>query len=561
MSVGNEFIELELDKSPATLIVGVNGAGKSSAITDTIFYALFSRPFRDIKKLSLINSITKKGLLVELDFDINGVPYMVRRGMKPNIFEVFCRDEMINQDADARDYQDIFEKNILRVTHKSFRQIVVLGSASFVPFMQLPGGQRREIIEDLLDLQIFTSMNIVVKKKISENEAFSTELESSKRVLNERLRLMRKHAEELRNSNEQVIIDTQTLIQDQNSEISALEARKAELEQLLIDDENVKSSEKALSTKIQDIGNLRAKIEQKRERIKREVNFFHDNDECPTCKQNIDTEFKCEAVEERLGQTDELETALTKLQNQYDQLNKDLNDIIKRKNDLINVKIDINSINTKISSALDYIDELEKKIKALRKKNKEVDTSELANVADELKETVAHLTQLAEDRDTLSIFLGMIKDGGIKSQIIRQYIPIMNKLINKYLTEMDCFFGFELDDNFQETIKSRYRDDFSYSSFSEGEKARINLAILFAWRAIAKMRNSINTNLLVFDETMDGSLDNAGTEHFFKIVQQLASDSNIFIISHKENMIDKFDNVLRFNKVKNFTVLEGRDAA
>jgi DNA repair exonuclease SbcCD ATPase subunit len=553
LSTGNQFTEISFDTHKTNLIVGENGAGKSSML-DALSYVLFNKPFRKINKPQLINSITRKGLLVECEFTSNGQEYKIIRGMKPNIFEVWKNGTMLNQSAASGDYQDIVEKQILKVNHRSFCQVVILGSASFVPFMQLPGGQRREIIEDLLDLRIFTVMNTLLKTKISNNNAAISDAETKKHVASEKVKLMRSHVQEIKAQNIETmeikknhIVNTREQIRDTRHDAEMLMAENFELEQHIADEQSVR-------VKMREMDKIRIQLTDRVTTLAKEIKFFHEYDNCPTCRQTIDAVFKEETIESRSSKVDDTKNAMEKLQAQYNETSIQLDKISKIQAKIQTNNIEISKLNTRISSWLEVIDGLNKELNNIKEKHAQLDTSAIEAQELELVRLEKLHEQLVNEKEIIAAAALLLKDGGIKAKIIKQYIPIINKLINKYLSAMDFFVNFELDENFDETIGSRFREDFSYASFSEGERMRVNLAVLFTWRAIAKLRNSINTNLLIMDEIMDSSLDTNGTDEFLKILEHVIGDSNVFIISHKtEAMLDKFDNVLRFEKTKNFS--------
>lgn len=553
LSTGNLFTEIEFDKHNTTLIVGENGAGKST-ILDALSFVLFSKPFRKINKPQLINTITKRDLIVEIEFSINRNKYKIVRGIRPNVFEVYMNDVLLNQSAEMKDYQEILEKQILKISHKSFCQVVVLGSASFVPFMQLPTGQRRDIIEDLLDLQIFTVMNNLLKIKTNENKDSIISNASDKKVITAKIDLIRQHLIELQNNDEAIIAEKKERLNEVMSQIEAFDLDVESYEMNIKELETMISDQDSVTKKMKKLENLRQQIEIKREILTNEVKFFSEHDNCPTCKQNIDQEFKCQAIDKKNGSIQEIETGLLQLVDQYEEYSKRVENIIKIQNEIQTARLERHKTLTKIESLENYKKELEEEIKNIKKANKERDDNNLQELEEVLSSLTKEGVELEEDRIILAAAGALLKDGGIKSRIIRQYIPIINKLINKYLSAMEFLVQFELDEEFNETIRSRHRDEFSYASFSEGEKMRINLAILFTWRAVAKLRNSISTNILIMDEVFDSSLDATGTEEFMKILNQLTLDTNTFIISHKTDQIaDKFNNVIRFEKHRNFS--------
>jgi DNA repair exonuclease SbcCD ATPase subunit len=553
LSTGNIFTELELNSNGNTLIVGENGAGKSTLL-DALSFGLFGKPFRKINKPQLLNSITQKQLLVEIEFSINKNEYKIVRGMKPNVFEVYKDNKLLNQSAEMKDYQEVLENQIIKVNHKSFCQVVVLGSATFQPFMQLTAQQRREIIEDLLDLQIFTSMNSLLKDKVLLNTESINKSTSDIKLIEEKITLIKEHLVEMQSNNEKIIEEKKQRVKDTIEQVKKLtDEHKAALiicEKL---QEQLKDEE-AVSKKINKLGQLKHQIEANLGIINKEVNFFHKYDNCPTCKQQIDEQFKSETVETKQKEIENIQNGLEKLAIEYENTNNKLNDLIIVHADINSKKLELNSIKTKINSLLEYRETLDEEINRIAKQSPIKEDNKIPDLEKQLKEIQTEYSKYLEEKNILSVASALLKDGGIKSKIVKQYVPIINKLINKYLSAMEFMCQFELDEQFNETIKSRYRDIFSYSSFSEGEKMRINLAILFAWRAIAKLRNSINTNLLIMDEVFDSSLDSNGTDEFLKIIKNLTSDTNTFIISHKtDQLYDKFEKVIKFEKHKNFS--------
>lgn len=553
LSTGNLFTELDLSTNKTTLIVGENGAGKSTLL-DALSFVLFGKPFRKVNKPQLLNTITQKQLIVEIEFSIGPNKYKIVRGMKPNVFEVYKDGKLLNQSAEMKDYQEILEKQIIKVNHKSFCQVVVLGSATFQPFMQLTASQRREIIEDLLDLQIFTTMNFLLKDKVSLNNEAINEITSNKKLLEEKISLMKEHLVKIQNSNEKLIEEKQSRIAETNEQIEKLNNEYWEYEKTRQEFETSLADEEAVSKKMNKLGQLRHQIEANLGILNKEVSFFHKYDNCPTCKQQIDQQFKSETIDNKESEIKKIQEGLEKLSEEYEKVNARINELIEIHMNINSTNIEISRVKTKISSLIEYRNTLEKEIQNIDQKIVEEQDNKIPDLETKLIDLEKEYNECLEDRNVFSVASSLLKDSGIKSKIIKQYIPIINKLINKYLSSMEFMCQFELDEEFNETIKSRYRDVFSYSSFSEGEKMRINLAILFAWRAIAKLRNSVNTNILIMDEVFDSSLDSNGTEEFLKIINSLTSDTNTFIISHKtDQLYDKFEKVIKFEKHKNFS--------
>lgn len=555
LSTGNEFTEIDLHRKKTTLIVGRNGAGKSTFL-DALSYCLYNKAFRNINKPQLMNSITGKNLLVEVEFNIGGREYLVRRGQRPNVFEIYQDGKLLNQVADNRDYQGMLENNILRMNHRSFRQIVVLGSANFIPFMQLPAHARREVIEDLLDIQVFSVMNTLLKNKIAANK--EAIIENQHQVdLNENLMQMHnKHLQEMKQNNDELIQDKIEKIAQYEAEVEEL-FKEIELKNRQIADIESQTESKDWNEKSLEARTLRAKIETSIQSLTKKINFYTTETSCPTCKQDISEEFKATVLSNsnaKLAKSksglDDLDARLAKIQEKLNK-QKETNDKIHSLNQLVSeLNAKINSNNRIIGSFQKEIEETKARAKVLAKNM----AGPTQSYAERVHELHIEAEKLRNDRETLGVAASLLKDGGIKALIIKQYIPVMNKLINKYLQMMEFYVDFQLDESFKESIHSRGRDDFSYDSFSQGEKMRIDLSILFAWRAIAKMRNSASTNLLIFDEIFDSSLDGQGTDEFLKILQSLTSDTNTFIISHKvDSIVDKFETVIKFEKNKNFS--------
>lgn len=554
LSTGNVFTELKLDEAQTTIIMGKNGAGKSTVI-DALSFVLFGKPFRKINKPQLLNSITQKNLRVEVEFNIGPVDYKIIRGIKPNVFEVYQDGSLLNQSAEMKDYQSILEKNILKVNHKSFCQIVILGSATFQPFMQLTTGQRREIIEDLLDLQIFTTMNSVVKDKLLTINEDISDINTNKKILDNKITILKEYREQDINSSDKFIQEKKSLIEETVKKIESVKESIVSVENEINSLSEKASDLDSLNKRLNKLNSLKHKIEANLAIIKKDITFFEEHQNCPTCQQSIEDSFKDQKISDKASEKQSIEEGLIKLSEEFKNTNEKIDQILKINSDITEHKLTKNSLKTKLSSFLDYKESLEKEIEKANSEKK--DYSEIPKLEKELKSLEKKYNDITEEKNTLQVVALLLKDGGIKSKIIKQYIPIMNNLINKYLASMEFMCNFELDENFNETIKSRHRDVFSYSSFSEGEKMRINLAILFAWRAIAKMRNSINTNLLIMDEVFDSSLDSNGTEEFIKIINDLTIDTNTFIISHKTDQLsDKFERVIEFEKYKNFSRLK-----
>jgi len=553
LSTGNVFTTIELGSAPSTLITGTNGAGKSTLL-DAVVYGLYGKPFRKITKPQLVNSINNKDMLVEITFAVGGNNYMIRRGMKPNIFEIYKDGGLINQDAAKRDYQDYLENNILGINYKSFGQIVVLGSATYVPFMELPAQQRREIIEDLLDIQVFSTMGLLAKDQLSDNKkdiqenAYKIELTESKiesaKDNNDAIRKIRE------TEVEKIRAKMAGHIEDIETRVKKIESIESEIQSLY---ETI-SDKKFVESKFDKAFTLLDNLErQQRDRFK-ELRFYHDHDNCPTCKQGIDHEFKEKFRSEQYVKRKEVDDAIIELQAKIAEYQKRLNKISKVEDNVQTKSFETSEVKAEIRSSKNALLGFKKELEDAERQVEEVDTSKLKGFEEDLEKLQAARVILLDDREVLGVVSTILKDGGIKARIISQYIPVMNKLINKYLAAFDLFVDFQLDENFNEIIKSRFRDKFSYSSFSEGEKLRITLAIMLSWRSVAKLRNSVSTNLLLLDETLDGALDGVGIESLIETLHSLNSDDNIFVISHRgDQLADKFDTMIRFDKIKNFS--------
>lgn len=561
ISTGNIFTEIDLARSKSTLIVGENGAGKST-ILDALSFALYGKPFRNINKPQLINAITQKNLLVEIEFDIGKNSYLIKRGLKPGVFEIYSNGTLMNQDSAVRDYQEYLEKNILKLNHKSFSQIVVLGSANFVPFMQLPAGTRRQVIEDLLDIQIFSTMNTLLKEKIQKNKEDMVEIGFEMKSLSDKIDLHKKHLETLRTNNDELIKGKEKQIDDLNEKI---DEATISITNLTLDNTTLNKSiedKEKVNKKFSKLQDIRTQIASKYTKLQKDILFFQQNNDCPTCRQGIVHEHKNQIVDTSKKQLEELQSGTSILQSEIDACFARIDEINDVNKKITENNKKITELNTQVAMWQTFVVGLQKEITNMSNvvSHNDDNNEDLKQMKSDLKQAIATKEQLMKDKQVLDVAASLLKDGGIKTKIIKQYIPIINQLINKYLSAMDFFVNFELNENFEETIKSRFRDEFSYASFSEGEKMRIDLALLFAWRAVAKLRNSSSTNLLIMDEVFDSSLDTGGTDEFIKILNGLTQDTNVFIISHKgDQLYDKFHSVIRFEKHKNFSRMATND--
>jgi DNA repair exonuclease SbcCD ATPase subunit len=556
LSTGNVFTEVDILKSRTNLIVGENGAGKST-ILDALTFALFGKSFRKINKPMLVNSINEKDCMTEIEFSIGRNEYKVIRGIKPAKFEIYCNDQLWNQESTSVDQQKNLEQNVLKMNYKSFTQIVVLGSSTFVPFMRLPIAQRREIIEDILDIQIFSVMNVVLKDKIRENRDELKEFDYQLDLLKEKVELQKNYLLELDKKNKADISKKQEkvleLVEDENKQHVLIEQTNVVIENL-----NKQIGEYSTSSnKLKKLNTFLIKLSSKMQACQKEHAFFEDNKVCPTCTQDLSDELRA----------DKISSGKTKL----DEMSLGYNDMLAaigkeevRFNNWNNISSEITSSNNQISQANFKINQIRKSIDEVDQEIKDLESgggdkkeaySKLETIIGEKKELSLQLGESKKDKDMLSVASGLLKDNGIKTRIIKKYLPIMNKLINQYLQGMEFYVNFSLNENFEETIKSRYRDQFSYDSFSEGEKARIDIALLLTWRSIAKLKNSVDTNLLILDEIFDGSLDQGGASDLGWILRNFDDNTNVFVISHKEQMADKYDRTLNVEKHKNFSII------
>lgn len=554
LSTGNQNTEINLTKYPTNLIIGTNGAGKSTLL-DALTFALFGKPFRKINKPQLINSVNEKDCIVEVEFSIGNTNWKVIRGIKPNIFEIHKDGSILNQSAAALDQQKWLEQNVLKMNYKSFTQIVILGSSTFVPFMQLTATNRREVIEDLLDIRIFSSMNNLIKDKIRGLREEIKVLDLKKESLNDKVRMQKNFIEELELRGKENIKSKETKIQNILVEENDLMNNNAIIEKDVFKLNKEVECMTGATSKLRKLGNLKGKISNKVSTITKEHKFFTENTVCPTCTQSIEEDF-------RINKINDAQTKAKELQSGYKELEVAIKEEEERERQFTALSKEITSLthgisqnNIKIAGCQRQIRDLESEIQRVTEQlaDRNIEDEKLANFQDSLKTTY---DDLATKKDTINYYdfsYSLLKDGGVKSKIIKKYLPLINQQVNRYLQLMDFYINFTLDEEFNETVQSPIHENFSYSSFSEGEKMRIDLALLFTWREVARMKNSVNTNLLIMDEVFDSSLDGFGTEEFLKIIRFVVKDANIFVISHKESLHDKFADVIRFEKVKGFS--------
>lgn len=555
LSTGNDWTEIKLNRSRSTLIVGSNGAGKSTMI-DALSFALYGKPFRNINKPQLVNSITQKGTVVEIEFKVNNKEYRVVRGIKPAVFEIYMNGTLLSQSADVREYQEFLETQIIRMNWKAFSQIIVLGNANYTPFMQLPAWHRREVIEDLLDLQVFSRMNALLKDKIAANKEAAAENTLDIRLINHKIELQKKHEEAI-NKNITDIVESKKYkvleyvekIQQTKEKIETIGTELRDLEA------KYNSQYERTYAKYSELTEFRSKFAASLVNINNQLIFFHDNDTCPTCKQNIEPDFKHSAMSAKITKRTELMSAIDKADKSIEKYRTKLNELDEMNTQIQRLRFDIQSESTLLTSYREARKDLLAEIDALlNETTSKITTSDMDDHNKELKSANRIKEKLANERNLLEVAANMLKDNGIKTKIIKQYVPVINKLINKYLAQMEFFVNFELNEKFEETIKSRHRDVFTYASFSEGEKARLDLALILAWRAIAKLRNSSSSNLLILDEVFDGSLDGVGTDYLLEVFNGFEDGTNLFVISHKQDVLfDKFHSAIRFEKIKSFS--------
>jgi DNA repair exonuclease SbcCD ATPase subunit len=553
LSTGNQFIEIQLDRNPSTLVIGENGAGKSTVL-DALCFGLFGKPFRGINKPQLLNSVNNAGCVVEVEFKIGTKNIKVVRGIKPNIFEIYINDKMYNQDANMRDYQKYLEQQILKLNYRSFTQVVILGSSTFIPFMQLKARHRREVVEEILDIQIFSLMNILLKQKLKNIAENIRDINYQLDLTGEKIVLQEKYINDVKKNKNKIIKEKNKLISDNENEIFS---RNSGIEELSKDNDNLLSlisDNEKTKKKAFKLIDIKSTLIEKHKTHSKAVDFFENNDECPTCQQHIDEIFKKEMISDKQKDVTKFAVGIKELEEELSKAQERIQEISDIADKIRENEVQIAKENSSVTQLEKFNATLHAEIAQFKTGDvSKSDYNKLKELKKDLSATENHKAKLREDLTYSEAARSMLQDTGIKTKIIKQYLPVMNKLINTYLTSMEFYVNFTLNENFNETIKSRYRDEFTYDSFSEGEKMRIDLALLFTWRAIAKMKNSTNTNLLMLDEIFDSSLDSTGTDEFLKILNTL-SDENIFVISHKQDVLaDKFRSTIKFEKVKNFS--------
>ena len=554
LSTGNQYTEIDFTKNKTNLIVGTNGAGKSTVL-DALCFSLFGKPFRRINKPQLVNSVNEKDCRVEVEFSIGKSDWKVVRGIKPAIFEIWKNDAILDQSSAALDQQKWLEQNILKMNYKSFTQIVILGSSNFVPFMQLSAAHRREVIEDLLDIKIFSSMNTLIKEKIRQSKEEIKILDLKKESFLDKVKMQENFIEELENRGKENIQKKLHSISTLDKEVEVFMRESGILEENIFEKQKEVEDYIGAGDKLRKFGTLKGKISQKVSTLTKEHKFFTENTVCPTCTQEIDDTFRINRINDAQNKAKELQSGYTELEEaikEEEGRERQFNTITK---EILKLTNDISQNNIKISGYQRQIRDLESEVQTITKQleNRNTEHEKLESFKDNLKITY---DSLASKKDTINYYdfsYSLLKDGGVKSKIIKKYLPLINQQVNRYLQMMDFYINFTLDQEFNETVQSPIHEDFSYSSFSEGEKARINLALVFAWREVAKFKNSVHTNLILFDEVFDSSLDGFGTDEFLKIIRYVIKDANVFVISHKTGLEDKFETVHRFEKVKGFS--------
>ena len=556
LSTGNQPIEVALDMSQTTLVVGTNGSGKSTLL-DALCFVLFNRPFRIIKKEQMVNTINNGDCMVEVEFDVGTKNYIVRRGIKPNVFEIFCNGKMINQDASNIDYQKYLETNIMKLNYRSFIQVVLLGSSSYEPFMKMKPRYRREVVEEILDIRVFGLMDLILRSQQSDLQKKLTEVRHQAELIKTKYETEAKYLKtlEAKGSDNQRV--QQNKLEENNKNKIEYERKLQNLNEQIAISQNELIGQEKITKKVKELEKYETKIEQNLDTHKKTLKFFQENDTCPVCTQSIEADFKEEKCNHETTTISKLESGLSQLVGELSKQEEKIAAFGKVSQKIQDMNLDIAKISASLESLKRHSDQIQQEISTSETRDVDIENIELEleKMRSDLKEAEIALSKVQEEKDYVDILREILNDKGAKAQIIRKYVPIMNSLINKYLQAMDFYISFNLDEEFNETVKSRFRDTFNYNNFSEGEKMRIDLALLFTWRDIARMKNSTNTNLLILDEIFDSSLDGQGTDDFFKIIKTLEKE-NIFIISHKGDILfDKFTNIIKYEKVQNFTQL------
>jgi DNA repair exonuclease SbcCD ATPase subunit len=554
LSTGNQFTEIDFQQNNTNLIIGTNGAGKSTML-DALTFVLFNKPFRKINKPQLVNTTNERECLVEIDFEINTRQYTVRRGIKPNVFDIVVNGTELHREADDRAMQRVLEDNILKVNYKSFTQIVILGSSTFVPFMQLTCANRREVIEDLLDIRIFSLMNNLLKDKLRTQKEQVKSMDLKKETLKDKMKMQQNFIDELENRGKQNIDGNKKKITKLMSEVDEYLQENTKLQEELENTTKQQESVAGARQKLSKLNNLKGKISAKVSAITKEHKFFTENTVCPTCTQDIEESFRLNKIEDVQNTAKELKEGFDELEStiQFEQQReRQFNDLSK---EITNLTHGISQNNTRVSGNQRQIRDLEHEIQTITENlaNRNSEHEKLDEFKSNLQQTIEYLADKKQEIVYHDFAYSLLKDDGVKTKIIKKYLPFINQQVNRYLQMMDFYINFHLDEEFKETVKSPIHEDFSYSSFSEGEKMRIDLALLFTWREVARVKNSVNTNLLIMDEVFDSSLDGFGTDEFLKIIRYVIKDANIFVISHKTDMQDKFESTIKFDKIKGFS--------
>jgi len=554
LSTGNQFTEVELNQHRTNLVVGTNGAGKST-ILDALTFALFNKPYRKINKPQLVNTTNERECVVEIEFSINSRQYLVRRGIKPSVFDIVVNGTPLHREADDRAMQRILEESILKLNYKSFTQIVILGSSTFVPFMQLTSSNRREVIEDLLDIRIFSAMNNILKDSIKEKKTQVKSLELKKETLKDKMKMQRDFIEELENRGNANINANREKITNLDKEVGIYMDENGVIEEKIHSFAKEQEEVIGAGDKLVKLNNLKGKISQKVSAITKEHKFFTENTVCPTCTQSIEEEFRLNRITDAQNKAKELKDGYEELEQTIKFEQERERQFTALSQEITNLTHGISQNNTRISLNQGQIRDLEHEIQTITENlaNRNSEHEKLEEFRTNLQKTIEDLSDRKQEIVYHDFAYSLLKDDGVKTKIIKKYLPFINQQVNRYLQMMDFYINFHLDEEFNETVKSPIHEDFSYSSFSEGEKMRIDLSLLFTWREVARVKNSANTNLLIMDEVFDSSLDGFGTDEFLKIIRYVIKDANIFVISHKSDLHDKFESVIRFEKVKGFS--------